>query len=634
MNRIRVLPDDVANQIAAGEVIERPASVVKELVENAIDAGAARIQVEVRGGGKSLIRVSDNGHGMGRDDALLCLERHATSKIRASADITAIATLGFRGEAIPSIASVSRFRLLTCETGSPSGVEVDIHGGKLLAVKEAGCSAGTQAEVRNLFYNLPVRRKFLRSDATEMGHVHHVFLLHALARPAIAWVLQQEERTVHDLAPAPAGPANGEASSALAQRVRALYGPQLADQLVRVDFGREGIHLRGLIGKAGLSRSNRSELYCFVNGRPVDSRAIYYGLMEGYHSALMRGRYPVCFLFLEIDPVRVDVNIHPAKREVRFREDALVQGAVVEAVRRALGKGLESPTPRPQTPNPIVTWPTQPTGSFSKPTNPPIPSAGVGTAPTTVPTPLLQTVPRGMAPSSPASQPAQPPPESPAARSGHPGLQILGVLNNLYVVAMDADGLVIVDQHAAHERVLFEQVLRRLARGDVLSQRLLLPQTVELAPRDAAELRQHLPLLEKMGVGIAEFGDRSFIVDALPPWMAPQGIDRLLRSLLDEVARAGTSINRDRFAEELVARTVCRHAVKANDALHPEEIQAILNELLTCENPSTCPHGRPTMIRFSQSDLERKFGRREMGQAGEEREIVKESLPSRPRSRK
>jgi DNA mismatch repair protein MutL len=614
VNRIRVLSDEVANQIAAGEVIERPASVVKELVENAIDAGATRIQVEVRGGGKSVIRVSDNGHGMGRDDAMLCLERHATSKIRNSADITAIATLGFRGEAIPSIASVSRFRLLTREADSTEGTEIDIHGGKLLAVREAGCAVGAQVEVRNLFYNLPARRKFLRSDATELGHIHHVFLLHALARPAIAWALHQDERTVHDLATATANPE--DALAALKQRVRALYGPQLADHLTPVDFSREGISLRGLIGKAGLSRSNRSEMYCFVNGRPVDSRAIYYGLLEGYHSALMRGRYPVCFLFLEIDAGRVDVNIHPAKREVRFREDALVQGTIVEAVRRALGKSPDVSSPPSaisRQPSAVSVQPLTISGQQSAAAQPSAIAA------------------QRSPPSTPATQPSffsnsQSPVRpstgsGPSLRFGNPqsairnqhSLQVLGILSNLYVIAADADGLLIIDQHAAHERVLFERMLKRASEGAVASQRLLLPQTVELSPRDAAELRQRLPLLERMGFGIAEFGDRSFIVDALPSWLAPQGIDQLLRTMLDEIEQAGREINRERFAEELIARTVCRHAVKANDILHPEEIQNILSELQSCENPSTCPHGRPTMIRFSHGDLERRFGRRDMG---------------------
>ncbi len=601
MNRIRILPDLVANQIAAGEVIERPASVLKELVENAIDAQATAIRIEIRGGGKSIIRVGDNGHGMGKDDALLCIERHATSKIHDSADIGSIHTLGFRGEAIPSIASVSRFRLLSREPAAPAGVEVDIHGGKLLAVKEAGCAPGTQVEVRNLFYNLPARRKFLRSDPTELGHLHHVFLLHAIAQPHIAWTLHQDERLIHELAPSAAG----DPQAALLARVRALHGPQLASQLVPVDFAREGVKIRGLIGKPGLSRSNRSELYCYVNSRPVDSRAIYYGLIEGYHTSLMRGRYPVCFLFLDVDPASVDVNIHPAKREVRFREDARVQGCIIEAVRRALGTSAGST--QPQAPLEM---------RFGKEGGRRQEAGGRRQEAESRIQNQFAT-----SPVVPAQQPLVPESQISNLKSQIPNLPlhpssliphplILGVVANLYVVAMDKEGLLIVDQHAAHERILFDQMMARMAKGTAPSQRLLLPQTVELPPRDAIELRTRLPLLEKMGFGIAEFGDRSFIVDAVPPFVKIETIPQLMRSILDQLDEAGKGVNRDRFAEETVAKTVCRHAVKANDVLRREELERMLSDLQACAHPLTCPHGRPTILRLTLAELEKKFGRR------------------------
>jgi DNA mismatch repair protein MutL len=601
MNRIRVLPDIVANQIAAGEVIERPASVLKELVENALDAGARRLRVDLRGGGKSLVRVSDDGHGMGRDDALLCLERHATSKIHDSADIGAIRTLGFRGEALPSIAAVSRFRLLTREADAAAGTEVDVHGGKIVAVREAGCAAGTMVEVRNLFYNLPARRRFLRSDATELGHLHHVFLLHAIARPALGWSLTQDERVVHDLPPAGEGARDDPAL--LLARVKALYGGQLASQLVPVEMDRDVVRIRGLTGKPGLSRSNRSELHCFVNRRPVDSRALYYGLVEGYHNALMRGRYPVCFLFLEIDPELVDVNIHPAKREVRFREDARIQGLVIEAVRRALGH----PTGSAPQPLAMGLGPTPPSASPSPPPflQPSLPSAPQASAPSASAHPPTPSPPQ--VPSSPL--PHVFPPSSPSSSPSH-DVSILGVVANLYVVAVDAEGLLLVDQHAAHERVLYEQMMGRLDRDAAPSQRLLLPQTVELPPRDAAELRGQIPLLERMGFGIAEFGDRSFIVDALPPFLGVEAVPQLLRSLVDDLGGAGAAVNRARFAEETVAKTVCHHAVKANDALRAEELARLIRDLRACENPLTCPHGRPTMLRLSLGELERRFGRR------------------------
>jgi DNA mismatch repair protein MutL len=607
VNRIRILPDQVANQIAAGEVIERPASVLKELVENAIDARANSIRVEIRGGGKTLIRVSDTGFGMSRDDALLCLERHATSKIHDSADIGSVHTLGFRGEAIPSIASVSRFRLLSRESESPTGVEIEVNGGKLLNVKEAGCTIGTQVEVRNLFYNLPARRKFLRSDATEIGHLHHVFLLHAIAQPHIAWTLQQDERMVHELAPSDS---NTPFQTALLNRVRTLHGPQLASNLLPMDSSRYGVRIFGLLGKAGLSRSNRSELYCFVNSRPVDSRAIYYGLIEGYHNALMRGRYPVCFLFLEVDPTTVDVNIHPAKREVRFREDARVQGAVIEAVRKALGiSSGTSSNPSPVTthlPSPHLTPahllpPKQGPGSVS-PVFPSFRSPQFPISSSSVTQPLLSNIP---------SQSLVSPPRTTSDFLHSPSpFQVLGVFANLYVVALDSEGLLIVDQHAAHERILYEQMIGRFAKKDVVSQRLLLPQTIELSPKDSAELKEHMEVLEKMGFGISEFGDRSFLIDALPLFVKIETLPQLIRSVLDELNEAGKGINRDRLSEEVIAKTVCRHAVKANDILRVEELERMLIDLQACTNPLTCPHGRPTILRLTQTELERKFGRR------------------------
>jgi DNA mismatch repair protein MutL len=610
VNRIRILPDQVANQIAAGEVIERPASVLKELVENAIDAEAKSIHIEIRGGGKSIIRVQDDGYGMSRDDAMLSLERHATSKIHESADIGAIHTLGFRGEAIPSIASVSRFRILTKEQDSEAGTEIEINGGKLVAVRDAGCAAGTLIEVRNLFFNLPARRKFLRSDATELGHLQHTFLLYAVAQPHLGWTLQQEARTIYNLSPSTSSKVNPQ--DALLARIKALHGSQLSSQLLPLELRREGIYLRGWIGKPGLSRSNRSELYCFVNSRPVDSRAIYYGLIEGYHTALMRGRYPVCFLFLDIDPASVDVNIHPAKREVRFREDARVQGIVVEAVRKALGTQTTSisASPLPMTlgtpafrGSRSTIIPPSPEKVPVQSQNPPMEfqNFSVVQPPAQVMTQTLL---------SPQSIPSKETVSAVPENFDSEPSAILGVFANLYVIAIDSEGLLIIDQHAAHERILFEQMMERLSKGNAPSQRLLLPQNIDLSPNDAVKLKGQLSLLEKMGFGIAEFGDRSFIVDALPPFLKVESIGQLLRQIIDEINESGKALNRDRFAEETVAKTVCRHAVKANDILRTEELKRMISDLKACRHPLTCPHGRPTILRLTQAELEKKFGRR------------------------
>src|SRR5437660_6452351 len=360
MNRIRLLPEQVANQIAAGEVVERPASVVKELVENALDAGAGRVTVEIQAGGRSLIRVTDDGAGMSRDDALLCLERHATSKIQRAEDLAAIATMGFRGEALPSIASVSRFTLTTRErdSGSPEGAQIIVHGGKILEVKSAGLAPGTSVEVRQLFYNLPARRKFLRSEETERAHIQHYLTLAALAFPAVGFTFLQDQRPVWQLPPLRDDGQPASQLAALQERLRALLGAEV--KLLPVDYladmgGPEGagplepepeqmpvgdrqsqIRVWGFLGAPGVSRATRQEQHLFVNRRPIDNRALNYALLEGYHTALMKGRYPVCCLFLELDPAGVDVNIHPSKREVKFRRQKEVRHHAAEAVRRTL----------------------------------------------------------------------------------------------------------------------------------------------------------------------------------------------------------------------------------------------------------------------------------------------------------
>src|SRR6266516_1219187 len=358
MNRIRLLPEQVANQIAAGEVVERPASVVKELVENALDAQASRVTVEIQAGGRSLIRVTDDGFGMSKDDALLCLERHATSKIRRAEDLAAIATMGFRGEALPSIASVSRFTLTTRERdgGSPEGTQIVVHGGKILEVKSAGHAPGTSVEARQLFYNLPARRKFLRSDETERAHIQHYLTLAALAYPEAGFTFLQDQRLVWQLPPLKTDGQPASQLDAVRERLRALLGAEV--KLLPVDFAAElhetaepddlreepstrvarraRLRIWGFLGAPGVSRATRQDQHLFVNRRPVENRALNYALLEGYHTALMKGRYPVCCLLLELDPAEVDVNIHPAKREVRFHHEKSVSRRLAEAVRRTL----------------------------------------------------------------------------------------------------------------------------------------------------------------------------------------------------------------------------------------------------------------------------------------------------------
>jgi DNA mismatch repair protein MutL len=664
MNRIRLLSEQVANQIAAGEVIERPASVVKELVENSLDAQATRVTVEVQAGGRSLVRVVDDGFGMSRDDALLCLERHATSKIRRAEDLAAIATMGFRGEALPSIASVSRFTLATRErdSESPEGTQVIISGGKILEVKAAGSAPGTAVDVRQLFFNLPARRKFLRTEETESAHIQHYLTLAALAYPEVAFTFQRDGRLVWQLPAVKTGSDAIARLAALRERLRVLYGDE--QKLLMVDCASElrspddaedatgtpsSFRLWGFIGAPGVSRSTREDQHLFVNRRPVENRGLNFALLEGYHTALMKGRYPVACLFLEIDPAAVDVNIHPAKREVKFHREAEVRRLVAQAVRQTLldfhtvkaEPGSPKATgngPQPAMAEPATAWAAEPVEQAAlphfpaalrpAPAQPPKPPAqqpalrmGFASAPLpSGPTAHQQSPEASRTPHPPAAlvtdvtqAPQSTPPPTPA---GEPvpllnvPLRLVGVIGKLYVVLESDRGLVLLDQHAAHERILFEQMLNRLERHDQApSQRLLLPETVELSARDASFLREQLPALTRLGVGLSEFGERTFLLDALPPFVKAPDARRFVLELVDELKAAGQELNSLRLGEHTVAKTVCRHAVKANDPLAGRELENLVEDLRHCAMPYTCPHGRPTLIEMNFRELEKKFGR-------------------------
>jgi DNA mismatch repair protein MutL len=670
MNRIRLLPEQVANQIAAGEVVERPASVVKELVENSLDARATRITVEIQAGGRSLIRVTDDGVGMGRDDALLCLERHATSKIKKAEDLSSIATMGFRGEALPSIASVSRMTMTTRERegeGEPdAGTQVIIHGGKLLEVKAAGCAPGATMEVRQLFFNLPARRKFLRTEETERAHIQHYLTLVALAYPEVGLTFVQNGRVIWQL---PGLDLKTRAKLDLVrERLEALYGNGL--KLLPVDFSArsEGngeepglFRIWGFIGAPGVSRGTREDQHLFVNRRPVENRGLNFALLEGYHTALMKGRFPVCCLFLEIDPAEVDVNIHPSKREIKFHREQWVRRWVTEAVRERLLQFASRPGGDQHGTEPAPNGETLlPTAGNAAPEfagHRPASDGPDGAAPEKVeseslpgpgeaaPSPVtkeLSAAAEKMAAAhhsvvsqpqfawrKPESQPATgeveaapaslarstPTPSATAPISHEPvpllnvPLRLAGVIGKLYVVLESDRGLVLLDQHAAHERILFEQMLGRLEQGNAPSQRLLLPETLELSPRDTEFLRGQLATLSRLGVGLSEFGDRTFLLDALPPFVKAPDARRFVLELVDELKSSGEGINTWRLGEHTVAKTVCRHAVKANDPLSEPELENLVNDLRECKMPYTCPHGRPTLIEMNYRELEKKFGR-------------------------
>lgn len=651
MNRIKLLSEQVANQIAAGEVIERPASVVKELVENSIDAGATRIIVEIVGGGRTLIRVTDDGMGMSQDDALMCLERHATSKISLAEDLSQIKSMGFRGEAIPSIASVSHMTLITRQRDSnvQEGTEINVSGGKILDVKAAGVAVGTSIEVRNLFYNLPARRKFLRSQETERSHIQHYIALVASAYPRLALTYIQEKKIVFQFPPGSSSSDEADIKL-LRERIRLLYGS--GEDLVEVDSSLRydstpeedvvlgapsqmvGLKLWGIIGAPGVSRSTRDRQHFFVNRRPVDNRGLNYALMDAYQNALMKGRYPLCCLFLELAPSEVDVNIHPAKREVKFHKEQVVRRIVADILRSAL-ENYHHSQDSAVAENTLLEEPLRvstahvsfqektPEGLSTEDDSLPLPFAKHTDVPSIVPKKTAG-IPHYLETHSFSSEgsslPAPPEKSTPAMAPDLQApldnkplldvpLRLVGVLSCLYLLFESDRGLVIVDQHAAHERILFEQLMDQALGGMVETQKLLLSETLETGIKDAALLKERLPVFQQLGIGLHEFGEQTFLIDALPPFVKGVSAKQFILDLLDSLRSVGREILQANLAMETIASHACRLAVKANDIIVTEEIEYLMDKLRHCKMPYTCPHGRPTIIEISARELEKKFRR-------------------------
>lgn len=600
---IQLLSDVVINKIAAGEVVERPASVLKEMLENSVDAGATRIEVELVDGGRKLIAISDNGTGMDRDNALLSVERHATSKIRDVDDIEQIATLGFRGEALAAISSVSRFTLTTRPHDEDIGTEIAISGGRMQDVRDAGCPAGTRIEVRNLFFNVPARRKFLRTDRTELAHARQLFLVHALAHPEISMRLVVDEREVYNL---PAGEGLGD-------RICELYNRAFFESLCPVDFGLNGIEITGFVGVPAASRKDRSEQHVFINGRPAAAPVIYHAINQAYNTLLPRGRYPVLFLFVEMEPELVDVNVHPTKKEVRFRRPGELRDCVIEGVQLAL---------QPRSRGAVISeaMPTIPQQQFSDPI-PPRPQASqmeMGGMPQARAVVFPKVVSHSQA--VPVSQPqtvpvagAQPESEVPACDSvqqeSWAHAKIMGQVGGLFVVMEADDGLILMDPHAAHERVLYEKFMRAVEDNNVKTQGLLTPETFDLQPADADIVRRNLTLLIEMGFGVSEFGGDTFMVDAMPAYLKKGRAQDILADVAHELEAGGRRGGTQNWAKEKVAQASCKAAVKANDALSFGEIQQLVKDLARADMPYTCPHGRPTVIFMGYQELRRKFGR-------------------------
>lgn len=595
---IRLLPTDVANKIAAGEVVERPASLLKEILENSIDAGATQIDVDIVGGGTRLVSVADNGSGMNRDDALLSIERHATSKIHTAADIEHIHTLGFRGEALAAISSVARFRLQTRRAEEVAGTELIVSGGKLLDVKEAGGPPGTTIEVRDLFFNIPVRRKFLRSPQTETVHVRQMFLLQALAWPAVGMSLTLDGRRSLSLA----------AGATPQERIRELFGKEIVAKLCEAEKGSGEVRLSGYVSQPDLTRGDRTEQYIFVNGRPATAPVISYAVNEAFHSLIPDGRYPYVFLYLAMDPELVDVNVHPTKKEVRFRNPSEVRDAIIGTIRAALSgagssfvagqsTGVPERTEPPLAQQPVL--PTlriedlPPSRVFSYPRLPPLeprpPELRAGLPPVV---PAVTTQAGAVAPKGPWTW-----------------CRVIGQIGGLYVLLETEDGYVVMDPHAAHERVLFEKILQALEQGAVESQGLLVPVTVELQPRDAMYVRKNLDWVRKMGAGVSEFGGDTFVVDALPQGMNGLNVKEFLIDVARHLETVGERGSHTRWREEAIAQAACKAAVKARDRLSLREVEELVVALASTEMPYTCPHGRPTLIYTSFKELARKFGR-------------------------
>jgi DNA mismatch repair protein MutL len=587
-NSIRVLPDAVINQIAAGEVVERPASVLKELVENSIDAGAARIEVEVVDGGRRLVRVRDDGTGMDRDNALLSIERHATSKLRELKDLDSIATMGFRGEALAAIASVSQFTLVTNRAESAAGTEILIFGGKIQEVRDAGVPRGTDIAVRNLFFNVPARRKFLRSAQTEFTHIRQAFLLEALAHVGIEFTLRADDADVYRL----------PASDSLLDRVRDLYGAEIADHLRPIRFGNGVVEIGGFAGIPPCSRLDRELQVVFINGRPSGSPVVNFAIQSAYRDVLQGGRYAPLFLHVNLPPDLVDVNVHPAKKEVRFRRPTEVRDVIIEAIRLAvtgpeLPRGKRDDFPR-ESSRPHVYLPTS-TPATSAP-SPAAPASAA--APVAATQPQLDWTP----PPVPVAG------ETAVRAAPWAEYRLMGRVGGLYVVLETTDGLVLMDSRSAHERVIYERLLGAMEKGSVPAQGLLPPVTVQTTPAQAAALRKHLDLLKRMGFGVAEFGAETFLVDALPVWVAGVAPGPLLSDIADGLMQGGKTSAKD-WAQPLIATIAGRQAVGLQRELTDAELNALIRDLARTEMPYTSPRGKPTVILLTYRELNRKFGR-------------------------
>jgi DNA mismatch repair protein MutL len=604
MSSIHILSDRVANQIAAGEVIERPVAVVKELVENSLDAGATRIEVEFRNGGKSYIRIEDNGKGMSPDESLLCLERHATSKIREAADLNEVCSFGFRGEALPSIASVSKFTLRTRSKDWEHGTEILINGGKMIEKKDCGMPVGTVIEVAHLFNSVPARRKFLKTDPTETAHITYNCRLFAVAHPNVAFRVLENGRTVFQ----------SPACENLRDRIAEIWGRNLADDLIPVDVSdpKTGFRLRGLTAKPGVGRSTRRELVTLVNRRPVDSRTLSLAVLDAYHGRIQKGRYPPAFLFLEIQPQEVDVNVHPAKREVRFRDDGAIRRFVLNAITETLAASRADDIGQAVTPIALATeakieTPASPAAKvigIEKPdiTILPSPSAPICPQVTAItPTAAIRTAPQAVV-STPDVCSAS------AADKTTPGWHLIIVLKKRYALFDTPRGLVMLHLRHADQRVRFERISKEFKNDNATSQRLLIPHPIEFEPLASAALKSQLKQLNAQGFQVEEFGRNFYRIEAVPTWLSPEQAESFIRDLVDLIRQRGGMRKPNALDSDAIARLAVEGSYRRSDSLTDQAVEQLAKDLLSCDTPHTSPFGRPTFSEVSWNEWERRFG--------------------------
>ncbi len=641
MSKIKILPEILSNKIAAGEVVERPASVVKELVENALDAGSSRIMIDIEKGGRSMIRVSDNGSGMGRDDALLALERYATSKIYKDQDLFQIQTLGFRGEALPSIASVSRFTLVSREQSADVGTEIYVEGGKIKNVSDIGAPKGTMITIRQLFFNTPARRKFLKTVGTEMGHIADNVASMALGHPGVQFRLSHNEKIVKDWPPV----------TEPLDRVVDVLGSDLKNDLHAIQFKNDALSLSGWVSSPRTTRRTSRGLYIYVNGRFVRDRVIQHALIEGFSQRMVKGQFPVAALFITVPFEDVDVNVHPTKNEVRFARQRDVHEAVRQAVSQTLFTADQS------------SWATRKSfknEAFDKPRR--VAETGMkefglrpgGGIETDAPEGRRnakggkrksewgrRNAEIGMKPSFDRFQPKMPNTEEivergiseePTTRNSQPpttnpqltthkmqtaiwqkkrfgDMRIIGQLHNTYIVCEADGGMILIDQHAAHERILFERFNARAAGSPKAAQRLLVPESIELGYREAGVLEKIIPDLASLGLDIEPFGGNTFVIKSIPPQLSERDVKSLVVDIVEKIVEIGFSSGLAELLAECRMVMACHGAIRANQALSEAQIKGLLAQLDDCENPSHCPHGRPTWIRWDIQTLERSFKR-------------------------